>query len=123
MKTIKLRLKYPKYERRYSAPNLVLVSHAFRNNSGWDVFNHLKRVNPKLKVMVYAIDGLSRKDADWIDEAIKAGFGETKKTKTSEENISDFSTGLRPIVDLSSIPSETIPHIKAGHLGISNPNK
>jgi len=62
-----------------SAPDLVLVSHAFRNRSGWDAFNHLKRINPKLMVMLYALDGQSRKDADWIVEAIEAGIGEKKQ--------------------------------------------
>ena len=60
-----------------SAPELVLINHAFRNHSGWEMFNHLKRTAPHIPAMVYGLDQLNAANADWIVKAVEAATGET----------------------------------------------
>ncbi len=60
-----------------AAPALVLINHAFRNRSGWEMFNHLKRIAPHIPAMVYGLDQLNAANADWIVKAVEAVVGET----------------------------------------------
>ncbi len=60
-----------------STPELVLINQAFRNHSGWKMFNHLKRIAPHIPAMVYGLDQLNAENADWIVKAIEAVIGET----------------------------------------------
>ena len=60
-----------------SAPDLVLINQALRNNSGWDIFNHLKRIATHIPVMVYVLDNLSTTNAAWIVEAVQEAISET----------------------------------------------
>jgi DNA-binding NtrC family response regulator len=60
-----------------STPELVLINHAFRNHSGWEMFNHLKRTAPHIPAMVYGLDQLNAANANWIVKAVEAVVGET----------------------------------------------
>ena len=60
-----------------STPNLVMINQAFRNHSGWEMFNHLKRIAPHIPAMVYRLDRLNAENANWIVKAIAAVIGET----------------------------------------------
>jgi len=60
------------------APDLILINHAFRNQSGWGVFNHLKRIAPHIPAMVYGLDQLNAANANWIVEAVETVIGGTK---------------------------------------------
>ncbi|WP_372683529.1 hypothetical protein [Desulfosarcina sp.] len=59
-----------------SPPELVLINHAFRNHSGWEMFNHLKRTAPHIPAMVYGLDQLNTANADWMVKAVEAAIGE-----------------------------------------------
>ena len=61
-----------------STPELVLINQAFRNYSGWKMFNYLKRIAPHIPAMVYGLDQLNTANADWIVKAVEAAIGETK---------------------------------------------
>ena len=60
-----------------STPELVLINHSFRNHSGWEMFNHLKRIAPHIPAMVYGLDQLNAANANWIVKAVEAVIGET----------------------------------------------
>ncbi len=60
-------------------PDLVLINHAFRNDSGWEVFNYLKQIAPQIPAMVYMLEPLSTASAAWIIKAVQEAMGETKK--------------------------------------------
>ena len=62
-----------------STPELVLINQAFKRHSGWEMFNHLKRIAPHIPAMVYWLDQLNAENADWIVRAVEAVIGETKK--------------------------------------------
>jgi DNA-binding NtrC family response regulator len=62
-----------------STPSLVLINQAFGNHSGWERFNHLKRIAPHIPAMVYWLDQLNAANADWIVKAVEAVIGEMKK--------------------------------------------
>jgi DNA-binding NtrC family response regulator len=62
-----------------STPNLVMINQAFRNHSGWEMFNHLKRIAPHIPAMVYLLDRYNAENADWIVKAVKAVIGETNR--------------------------------------------
>lgn len=61
-----------------STPELVLINHAFRNHSGWKMFNDLKRIAPQIPAMVYRLDQLNAANANWIVKAVEAVIGETR---------------------------------------------
>ncbi|GAB6910053.1 hypothetical protein JCM12296A_59030 [Desulfosarcina cetonica] len=60
-------------------PDLILINHAFKNNSGWQVFNDLKQMACNLPVMVYVLKDLTIGNADWIDRAVDAAIKESRK--------------------------------------------
>jgi DNA-binding NtrC family response regulator len=60
-----------------STPELVLINHAYRNHSGWKMFNHMKRTVPHIPAMVYGLDQLNAANADWVVKAVEAAIGET----------------------------------------------
>ena len=75
-----------------STPELVLINQAFRNHSGWEMFNHLKLTAPHIPAMVYGIDQLNAANADWIFKAVEAVIGETKTYTTRHPDSSVHST-------------------------------
>ena len=61
-----------------STPDLVLINQAFGNNSGWKIFNRLKRISPKIPAMVYVLEPLSAVNAGWIIKAVQTVVREAK---------------------------------------------
>jgi len=61
-----------------STPELVMINQAFNSHSGWEMFNHLKRIAPHIPAMVYWLDQLNAENADWIVRAVEAVIGKTK---------------------------------------------
>lgn len=57
-------------------PDLVLINHSFRNHSGWEIFNRLKRSTPHIRAMVYALEQLSTTNVSWIVKAVEAAVWE-----------------------------------------------
>lgn len=60
------------------APDLVLINQAFRNHSGWKMFNRLKRIAPHIPAMVFGLNQLNAANADWIVKAVEAMIGVTR---------------------------------------------
>ncbi len=75
-----------------STPELVLINQAFRNHSGWEMFNHLKRIIPHMPAMVYGLDQLNAVNVDWIVKAVETVIGETKNHTARHPDSSVSST-------------------------------
>lgn len=64
-------------------PDLVLIHHAFRNNSGWQVFSDLKQIAPDLPAMVYLLEDFSAQSAGWVVGAVDAVMRERRNATTA----------------------------------------
>lgn len=64
-------------------PDLVLIHHAFRNNSGWRVFSDLKQMAPDLPAVVYLLENLSVQSAGWVVRAVEAVMRERRNATTA----------------------------------------
>jgi DNA-binding response OmpR family regulator len=61
--------------------HLVLVNHAYRNHSGWAVFNGLKQKNQKLPIMLYLLDDCKLSSLTWVVRAVDDALSDMHKDR------------------------------------------
>lgn len=54
---------------RHEEPDLILINHFCRRNTGWILFNHIKQVHDTIPVMVYALEAGLLVGLAWIVKA------------------------------------------------------
>lgn len=61
--------------------HLVLVNHAYRNHSGWTVFNQLKQKNQNLPIMLYLLDDCKLSSLTWVFRAVDDALSDMHKDR------------------------------------------
>jgi DNA-binding NtrC family response regulator len=81
-----------------AVPDLVLINQAMNNPTGWELFNHLKRLAPTLPAMVYVMESNGIKSAGWICRAVEAAVGETKAPPSPAPSTPTFGSEIVALV-------------------------
>ncbi|BBO74578.1 hypothetical protein DSCW_19950 [Desulfosarcina widdelii] len=72
-----------------SGPDLVLINQAFKNSSGWEIFNYLKQIKPNLPAIVYVLEHPTTSGAQWVCKVVEAVLSEIM---SDNENTLFFGT-------------------------------
>lgn len=73
--------------------DLVLINLTNKSNSGWTVFNQIKRVNAEIPAMLYVSDNFNRTSMTWVMKATREALACIKKSE--QENITPRPSGGR----------------------------
>lgn len=68
-------------------PDVVLINQATHRSTGWEIFNHFKRLVPDLPTMVYVLENNCFYSTDWICRAVEAVCEEIEVPMNPPETI------------------------------------
>lgn len=88
---------------------LVLVNHAYRNRSGWAVFNRLKHNNHNLPIMLYLLDDCKLSSLTWVVRAVDDALSDMHKDQLRPHDF-PFKEGVASENKQASHPVKVPPN-------------